>query len=47
LRRSIGGGATQVEAVSTGKTSHRGAYATAAPHRKVWFDCDNAGAIKK
>jgi pimeloyl-ACP methyl ester carboxylesterase len=37
-QRSIGSGNQQVEAVSTGKTSHRGTYATAVPRWKVWFD---------
>jgi len=35
---AMGKGNTQVEAVSTGKTSHRGTYATAVPQWKVWFD---------
>jgi len=35
---AMGNGNTQVEAVSTGKTSHRGTYATAVPQWKVWFD---------
>ena len=37
-QRAIGSGNTQVEAVSTGKTSHRGTYATSIPQWKVWFD---------
>jgi dienelactone hydrolase len=37
-QRAMGSGNTQVEAVSTGKTSHRGTYATAAPQWKLWFD---------
>ncbi len=37
-QRGIGSGNTQVEAVSTGKTSHRGTYATAVPLWKAWFD---------
>jgi hypothetical protein len=37
-QRAIGSGNTQVEAVSTGPTSHRGTYATAVPQWKTWFD---------
>lgn len=37
-QRAIGSGNTQVEAVSTGPTSHRGTYATAVPQWKAWFD---------
>jgi len=37
-QRAIGNGNPQVEAGSTGKTSHRGTYATAVPQWKVWFD---------
>jgi len=37
-QRAIGSGNTQVEAVSTGPTSHRGTYATAVPQWKLWFD---------
>jgi pimeloyl-ACP methyl ester carboxylesterase len=37
-QHAIGSGNQQVEAVSTGKTSHRGTYATAVPQWKVWFD---------
>ena len=37
-QKAIGNGNKQVEAVSTGATSHSGAYATAAPQWKVWFD---------
>jgi pimeloyl-ACP methyl ester carboxylesterase len=37
-QRAIGNGNPQVEAVSTGATSHRGTYATAVPHWKTWFD---------
>ncbi|MBI1202426.1 MAG: prolyl oligopeptidase family serine peptidase [Rhodopseudomonas sp.] len=37
-QRSMGAGNTQVEAISTGKTSHRGTYATAVPQWKIWFD---------
>lgn len=36
--QSMGSGNPNVEAVSTGPTSHRGTYATAVPHWKVWFD---------
>jgi len=35
---AIGNGNTQVHAVSTGATSHRGTYATAVPQWKTWFD---------
>ena len=37
-QRAIGSGNPQVEAISTGQTSHRGAYATAVPLWKAWFD---------
>jgi alpha-beta hydrolase superfamily lysophospholipase len=37
-QRATGNGNPQVEAISTGKTSHRGTYATAVPQWKVWFD---------
>lgn len=37
-QQAIGNGNPQVEAISTGKTSHRGTYATAVPQWKVWFD---------
>ncbi len=37
-QRAIGNGNPQVEAVSTGQTSHRGTYATAVPQWKAWFD---------
>lgn len=37
-QRAIGSGNPQVEAISTGKTSHRGTYATSVPQWKVWFD---------
>ncbi|MFA6265148.1 MAG: alpha/beta hydrolase [Pseudolabrys sp.] len=37
-QRAIGSGNTRVEAVSTGKTTHRGTYATAVPQWKTWFD---------
>jgi pimeloyl-ACP methyl ester carboxylesterase len=37
-QHAMGEGNKQVEAVSTGKTSHRGTYATAVPQWKVWFD---------
>ena len=37
-QHAIGSGNPEVEAVSTGKTSHRGTYATAVPQWKVWFD---------
>ncbi len=35
---AMGTGNTNVEAVSTGETSHRGTYATAVPEWKIWFD---------
>jgi len=37
-QHAIGNGNTQVHAVSTGATSHRGTYATAVPQWKTWFD---------
>ncbi|MCA6107467.1 alpha/beta hydrolase family protein [Bradyrhizobium cenepequi] len=37
-QRAIGNGNPQVEAISTGQTSHRGTYATAVPQWKTWFD---------
>lgn len=37
-QQAIGNGNPQVEAISTGKTSHRGTYATAVPQWKIWFD---------
>ena len=37
-QRAMGNGNPQVEAVSTGQTSHRGTYATAVPQWKIWFD---------
>jgi len=37
-QQAIGNGNTQVEAISTGQTSHRGTYATAVPQWKTWFD---------
>jgi pimeloyl-ACP methyl ester carboxylesterase len=37
-QQAIGNGNPQVEAISTGKTSHRGTYAMAVPQWKVWFD---------
>lgn len=36
--QSMGSGNTQVEAISTGKTTHRGTFATAVPLWKIWFD---------
>lgn len=36
--QSIGSGNPNVEAVSTGPTTHRGTFATAVPQWKVWFD---------
>ena len=37
-QQALGSGNPAVEAVSTGKTSHRGTYATAVPQWKIWFD---------
>jgi len=37
-QHAIGNGNSQVQAVSTGATSHRGTYATAVPQWKTWFD---------
>jgi pimeloyl-ACP methyl ester carboxylesterase len=37
-QRAIGSGNPQVEAVSTGPTTHRGTFATAVPQWKLWFD---------
>lgn len=37
-QHAIGNGNSQVQAVSTGATSHRGTYATAVPQWKIWFD---------
>lgn len=37
-QRAIGSGNDRVEAVSTGKTTHRGTFATAVPQWKAWFD---------
>lgn len=37
-QRAIGNGNPQVEAISTGQTSHRGTYASAVPQWKAWFD---------
>ena len=36
-QHAIGNGNSQVQAVSTGATSHRGTYATAVPQWKSWF----------
>lgn len=36
--QAMGTGNAKVEAVSTGKTSHRGTFATAVPAWKAWFD---------
>lgn len=36
--QSMGSGNTNVEAISTGKTTHRGTFATAVPMWKTWFD---------
>ena len=37
-QRAMGAGNLQVEAISTGKTTHRGTFATAVPQWKAWFD---------
>jgi len=37
-QHAIGNGNQQVQAVSTGPTSHRGTFATAVPQWKAWFD---------
>ncbi|WBY02642.1 alpha/beta hydrolase [Ramlibacter tataouinensis] len=37
-QRAMGNGNPAVEAVSTGKTTHRGTFARAVPHWKAWFD---------
>lgn len=37
-QRAMGAGNTQVEAVSTGATTHRGTFARALPQWKAWFD---------
>lgn len=37
-QRAIGSGNPQVEAISTGATSHRGTFATGVPQWKAWFD---------
>lgn len=37
-QHAMGNGNNQVEAVSTGPTSHRGTYATSIPQWKLWFD---------
>jgi pimeloyl-ACP methyl ester carboxylesterase len=37
-QQAIGNGNPNVQAISTGNTSHRGTYATAVPHWKAWFD---------
>ena len=35
---AMGTGNTNVEAVTTGETDHRGTFATAVPQWKIWFD---------
>ncbi|MGQ7794015.1 alpha/beta hydrolase family protein [Faunimonas sp. B44] len=37
-QQAMGNGNPQVEAVSTGETTHRGTFATAVPQWKTWFD---------
>ncbi|MGL6052013.1 MAG: alpha/beta hydrolase, partial [Aeromonas salmonicida] len=36
--QSMGSGNQNVEAISTGPTTHRGTFATAVPQWKAWFD---------
>jgi alpha-beta hydrolase superfamily lysophospholipase len=36
--QAMGSGNTNVEAISTGPTTHRGTFATAVPQWKTWFD---------
>lgn len=37
-QRAMGRGNLKVEAISTGRTNHRGTYAVAVPQWKAWFD---------
>jgi pimeloyl-ACP methyl ester carboxylesterase len=37
-QHAMGSGNLEVEAISTGNTSHRGTYATSVPQWKIWFD---------
>jgi hypothetical protein len=37
-QQAMGNGNQNVEAVSTGPTTHRGTFATAVPQWKSWFD---------
>ena len=37
-QHAIGSGNERVEAISTGNTTHRGTFASAAPQWKAWFD---------
>lgn len=37
-QQAMGAGNPEVEAISTGPTTHRGTFATAVPHWKLWFD---------
>jgi pimeloyl-ACP methyl ester carboxylesterase len=37
-QRAIGSGNMAIEAIATGKTNHRGTFATAVPMWKAWFD---------
>lgn len=37
-QQAMGAGNKDVEAISTGPTSHRGTFATAMPEWKKWFD---------
>lgn len=38
--QSMGAGNPRVQAVSTGRTTHRGTFATAVPQWKAWFDSE-------
>jgi hypothetical protein len=37
-QNTIGAGNTAVEAISTGRTDHRGTFVTSVPQWKIWFD---------
>ena len=37
-QHAMGSGNPEIEAISTGRTSHRGTYATSVPQWKIWFD---------
>ena len=36
-QHAMGSGNPEIVAISTGKTSHRGTYATSVPQWKIWF----------